>query len=488
MFSFTTANNGKTPVILPIFIKDITPTGRKPYQGLTAAQRRGVKNVLKGKLPKKGFLPVFSSDALVLLQLFKASKKTDLYDLREAALQVFGLAEQYQTTDLLILPSTLTEIEQRAYVEGISLGIYDLEKYKGKNKFAKKDDKKEEDDKKTKLKKVIFFGKTNKKTAEYLTNIQAAVALTKDLINFPPMDVTPNYLAKTAKQLAKDYKNVTTKILGEKELKKLACGGILGVGQGSDEESHLLVIEYKGNPKQKQPIVLVGKGVTYDTGGYSLKPSRYMRWMKQDMGGAGTVIGALKLIAAQGIKKNVTVVVPTVENKVSSKAYLPDDVLTMYNGLTVEVDNTDAEGRLILADALAYAADKLKPAIMLDLATLTGACEYAVGDDYTSILTNNQKLCDAVLASGKKTDELVWQLPLHKRYKKHFKSTIANMVNSTHMKPGTIEGGLFLEHFVAETPWCHLDIASVTFDEKAMLATGRNLRMLADFVENYKTA
>ncbi|MCK5016766.1 MAG: leucyl aminopeptidase family protein, partial [Candidatus Peribacteraceae bacterium] len=229
---------------------------------------------------------------------------------------------------------------------------------------------------------------------------------------------------------------------------------------------------------------LIGKGVTYDTGGYSIKPSQYMESMKQDLGGAATVLGAFLAIASLGVKKNVIAVLPSVENSINSYAYRPDDIIKMYNGVTVEVTNTDAEGRIILADALAYTAKKYSPSYMIDLATLTGSCIYAVGNDFAAVLGTDDKLIEKIIEAGKEAGEPMWQLPLHQRYKKDLESPVADIVNASKMRAGTIEGGLFLQHFVPEKmKWCHIDIAAVAFDEKKKMATGRDVRMLLELVK-----
>ncbi|MBI5755203.1 hypothetical protein HZA41_03230, partial [Candidatus Peregrinibacteria bacterium] len=276
------------------------------------------------------------------------------------------------------------------------------------------------------------------------------------------------------------------KVFGKKELLKMKCGGILAVSRASAEEPLMIVMEYHGDGKEA-PIALVGKGVTYDCGGLSLKIGQSLRFMKQDLGGAATLLGALLTASLLGFKKNVVAVLPIVENLINEKSYKVDDVISMHNGKTVEVTNTDAEGRLILADALSYADTTWKPRALIDIATLTGGAFMAVGDDLTAIMSNNPALCSFFKTTALSVDEPVWELPLHKPYLKHFESKVADIVNSSlKMKARTIEGGLFLQHFVHEkTPWCHLDIASVAFDEIQGLATGRNVRMLVKFLEKF---
>ncbi|QQS59034.1 leucyl aminopeptidase family protein [Candidatus Peregrinibacteria bacterium] len=480
-FSFSQTQNGETPVFVPLFLEDLDPKRRKVFRSLTRAQKRALRSVLlRGFFPKAGVHPIFSGDAPVYLFLLGNRKESERREIFEAGQTVFSSATGFELEKIIVVPGSLNEKEFSAFQEGVLLGSYEFLDFKGKKKGG--EEKKEE----KKLTKVVFSARENKKISQYVRVVAEGVRLTKNIINTPPSVANPDFMEEEVQKIAKGIQNVRVSVLSRKKLEELGCGGIVNVGRGSRFAPRLLVLEYSGGAKKEQPIALVGKGVTFDTGGNNIK-GRYMRWMKQDLGGAATVLGAFFAIASLELKKNVLAVLPVVENTVSRDAYLPDDVLHMYNGMTVEVDNTDAEGRLILADALAYAEEKYKPRAIVDLATLTGACVYAVGTDFTAALTNDKKLFDALKKSAENTDEPMWELPLHQRYKKALKSEIADIVNcSDGLKPGTIEGGLFLQHFVSEkTPWCHLDIASVAFDEKKGLATGRNVRLLVDFVKQF---
>lgn len=450
----------------------------KPAQtrGLSVAQESALKQAIKKGAPKEGVLPVYSGSSPVLVQILSESKEYATGDAREAGEEVSSIAKKYELGSITVLPGSLEKDARTAYREGATLGSYEYTEYKGAvHKKTIKDD--------TPFKKIVFAGPKETGELKRLKILQQSVGLTRDIIMKPPMEANPTYMERVARRIARNTPKVKVTVFKEADLKKMGCNGILGVGLGTHEQSRLIVLEYKGSTAKK-PVALVGKGVTYDTGGLSLKPSQYMAGMKQDLGGAATVLGAFQAIAASGVKKHVLCVVPTVENCVNSYAYKPDDVIKMYNGVTVEITNTDAEGRVILGDALAYTAKKYQPRAMVNLATLTGACAYAVGNDFTAALGTDEKLVNNVIESGKETDEGVWELPLHQKYKKLLKSPIADIVNSSKLKAGTIEGGLFLQHFVPEkTPWCHLDIASVTFDDDAGQATGRNVRMLLHLVE-----
>jgi leucyl aminopeptidase len=468
------------PVLVPVFSDDLDPKRRKIFRNLSRAQKRAVRQVLAQKtFPKSGCFPVYSGDAAVLVLVTGKKNEADLRSIREAGLGVYGVANSYEAKEVQIAAGSFTDDQVQTFIEGVIEGSYEFVTFKGK--------KNDDDEKpKQKLETVHIVGSSqSKKHDAVFSAVAEGMALTKDIINTPPSDATPDYVQAQAEQLAKKRKRVSVKVFKRKDLEKLGCGGIVGVGRGSKYEPRLVILEYKGGASKEKPVALVGKGVTYDTGGHSLKPGQYMRGMKQDLGGAATVLGAFAVLTALGVKRNIIAALPVVENILSRDAYFPDDVLKMYNGLTVEVDNTDAEGRLILADALAYVEKIYEPQSMVNLATLTGAVFVAIGDDMAALLSNNKQLTAKLQKAAEAVGEPVWELPLHQRYKKKLESKIGNIVNcSSGLRAGTIEGGLFLQHFVTEkTPWCHMDIASVAVD-KSDLATGRNVRLLVDYVTN----
>lgn len=463
--------------VLPFFAESKKIALRKAFRGLSPAQKRAVRNSFKyGCVPKEGFFPVYSVDAAVLVYFLGEKKSFSRRDARDSGEKVGDISKKYELDEVTILQGILDDEFHRAFCEGVALGTYEFLEYKGAE--AKKENN-------VRLKKIHFFGAPNPKELMRLISVTESVKLTKDMVNMPPMDGTTSYVERMARDIAKFSRKISLTVLGEKDLKKLGCGGILAVGQASLHESKLIILKYGGG-KKEAPLALVGKGVTFDTGGLNIKVSQ-MRSMKQDLAGAATILGAFSAAVKTGIAKNLIAVIPTVENAINEKAYKPDDVITMYNGKTVEVTNTDAEGRLILADALAYAEKILKPRAMVDAATLTGSCFYAVDDDITAALSNDPNLVLALKKASDMTDEPIWELPLHQQYKERLKSNVADIVNHTKkIKAGTIEGGLFLQHFVSdETPWCHLDIASVGFDENHHAGTGRDVRLLLSFIENY---
>jgi leucyl aminopeptidase len=285
----------------------------------------------------------------------------------------------------------------------------------------------------------------------------------RDLQSLPSNVATPSFLGRRARGIASHHEKVSTEVLGREEIAAKGMGGLVAVSKGTAEEPKLIVLRYEGGGSGPT-LGLVGKGVTFDTGGISLKPSASMHEMKMDMSGAAAVIEAVGAIAELGLPLNLVAVVPSTENMPSGTAIKPGDVITQYNGKTVEVNNTDAEGRLILADALAYAVE-LGAERIVDLATLTGAVLTALGSTYAAVISNDDELAAEVEQAGEATGELVWRLPLHPEYKQLTKGTVADLTNaSAKRKAGTIYAGSFLEEFVGETPWAHVDIAGTAWD------------------------
>jgi leucyl aminopeptidase len=290
---------------------------------------------------------------------------------------------------------------------------------------------------------------TDKKLEKKLIDTEIALAqstnFTRDLINTPPSLMNPEVLAQEAKKIAKISRKVKVKILGEKEMEKLKMGSLLAVGRGSDIESKLIVLEYKGGKKDEEVQALVGKGVCFDSGGYNIKPTGHIEDMKVDMSGAATVLGAFRFIAETLPEKNVVGVIGAVENMVSGNAYKPGDIVTAMNGKTIEVTNTDAEGRLVLADALYYTATKLKPDVILDFATLTGACMAALGMEISAIMGNDKKVINRIKKASELAGEEVWELPLTEHFREKVKGTISDLQNwTTGVHAGaSMGGGLF---------------------------------------------
>lgn len=312
-----------------------------------------------------------------------------------------------------------------------------------------------------------------------------SVKLARDLTNMPGNDLTPERLAYYAEEMARELE-LDIEVLDEWSLAEENMGGILGVGQGSINPPRMIVIHYDGDPSSKEKWGLIGKGITFDTGGISLKPAANMEDMISDMGGAAAVLGAIRAIASMKLAVNVVAVIPTAENMPSDRALKPGDVITTMSGYTVEVINTDAEGRLVLADGMTTAI-KRGATKLVDVATLTGAVLVALGTEATGAITNNAELMERVLAASAKSGERVWQLPAYAEYKKLIRSDVADLKNSGGRHGGTITAGLFIGHFAEDKPWVHLDVAGTAFLSSARKwepkgATGVMVRTLFQLI------
>lgn len=306
-------------------------------------------------------------------------------------------------------------------------------------------------------------------------------SLAKDLGNLPPNVCTPSYLARAAQKLAKNNTRLTTRIINETEMKRLGMGSLLSVTAGAAEPAKLIVMQYKGAGR-KAPVVLVGKGVTFDTGGISLKPGPAMDEMKYDMCGAAGVIGTMATVVALKLPVNVNVVVPAVVNMPGANATVPGDVVTSMSGQTIEVLNTDAEGRLILCDALTYSR-RFKPAAIIDVATLTGACVVALGKHHSGVMSHSDQLAADILSAGVAADDRGWRLPLGDDYAEQLKSNFADFANVGGRDGGAITAGCFLAKFTDGMNWAHIDIAGVAWRSGAKKgATGRPVPMLSELL------
>ena len=311
---------------------------------------------------------------------------------------------------------------------------------------------------------------------------------TKDLVNEPACNLSPTSLENEAKKLASS--KVTVKVLNKEDMKKLGMGALLGVAAGSDRPPKLIFLEYKGGSSEKYTAI-IGKGITFDSGGYNLKPTKYIEDMKCDMAGSAAVLSTIKVLSTLGIKKNVLGVMACTDNLISGSAQLPGDIVTAYNGKTIEIGNTDAEGRLVLADALSYTEDKYHPEVMIDLATLTGACVVALGYEAAGMIGKDAQLMGALTLAGEKSYDRVWQLPFFEEYQDKMDGTISDL-NNTSLKgkgyeAGSITAGVFLSKFVDKAKWAHLDIAGTAYiledtDYLQKYATGSGVRILSYYL------
>jgi leucyl aminopeptidase len=308
------------------------------------------------------------------------------------------------------------------------------------------------------------------------------MSLARDLGNLPANVCTPGHIAKTARQLASGEKRLRVNVLDEADMKKLKMGSLLSVSAGSRQPAKLIALEYRGAAAKEQPVALVGKGVTFDSGGISLKPGAAMDEMKFDMCGAASVLGTLKAVNQMQLPINVVGIVPATENMPDGLATKPGDIVTSMSGQTIEILNTDAEGRLILCDALTYAS-KFKPRCVIDIATLTGAAIIALGKVPSAVLGNDRSLIDALIKCGHQIEDKIWELPLWDEYQDQLKSNFADMANIGGRDAGTITAACFLSRFTKDYKWAHLDIAGTAWksgEDKG--ATGRPVPLLTQYI------
>jgi len=325
---------------------------------------------------------------------------------------------------------------------------------------------------------------------KYAKSIDAGVSQTRNLVTMPSNILNPQRFTSEIKKLSK-Y-GLKVEILDEKKLKKIGMNALLGVGQGSSNKSYVAIMKWNGGKKNSRPLSFVGKGVCFDTGGISLKPARFMEEMKYDMAGAGTVTGLMKTLAIRNAKVNAIGIVGLVENMPDGNAQRPGDVVKSYSGKTIEIFNTDAEGRLVLADLLSYTERRFKPKFMINLATLTGAIIISLGNEYAGLFSNNDQLADRINKVGYKDNEKAWRLPLNKNFDALIDSQIADVQNINYSGgAGSITAAQFLQRFVLnKTPWAHLDIAGMAWTKKTtktipMGATGYGVKLLNRLVEEY---
>ena len=369
------------------------------------------------------------------------------------------------------------------FIFGFNLKSYTFNKYKTLNKEKIKE--------KIDFKIITKNKEKIEKNYKYYEAIKEGVFLTRDLVSEPPNVLNPKSYVQEIQKLSK--LGLKIKSYNEKELKRLGLNALLGVGLGSANETYLVTIEWNGkNNSLKNPLTFVGKGVCFDTGGISLKPAKFMEEMKYDMAGSAVVVGLLKSLALRKAKVNAVGVVGLVENMPGSSAQRPGDIVKSYSGKTIEILNTDAEGRLVLADALSFAEKKYKPKFIIDLATLTGAIIISLGEEYAGLFSNNDELSKNIFKASENVNEKVWRLPLHKNYDKLMDSTIADVQNINYSGgAGSITAAQFLQRFILnKTPWAHLDIAGMAFSKKAANlnpsgATGFGVRLLNNLIKEH---
>ncbi|MEX0983578.1 MAG: leucyl aminopeptidase [Actinomycetota bacterium] len=467
----------------------IVPVFQGPEPGPGAKETRTFDAYVGAKLTgKKGenlLVPKrrgdrFAAEAVLLVGV-GAKEDFDLTSMRRSLGRVGASARRFgsaATTCALAFGAKQSAEAVQTAAEGLALGAYRFDRYRSKKDPAGP------------LKKVVVAGSSRwdaKAARAALTRadvIVDAVCWARDLVNTPAADMSPATIAREAQKMARQV-GLTAKVWTEAQLKQGGFGGIIGVGQGSANPPRMIELTYTGAGRAK-PIGLTGKGIAFDSGGLSIKSAEGMETMKCDMGGAASILATMKVLARLKPKINVIAVIPSSENMPSGSAQRPGDVITHRGGTTSEVMNTDAEGRLILADSLAYLAEK-GPSLMVDTATLTGACMVALGAEITGAMGNDDDLVQEIVAAGDAVGEPTWQLPLHHDYRQLIDSKVADVKNTGKRYGGAITAALFLAEFVGETPWCHLDIAGPAFtdaphDLGPPGGTGAPVRTLVRFV------
>lgn len=474
-------------ILVPIFSNHLKKLPNYPADIKAFIQQRLSKKEFTAKKGEELFSYISSKELpekLLLIGCGEAAK-FDSTKARELGGKIAKSIKKYRAEEIsFFMPDELAAFAEE-FLQGFLMMQYDIAKFKT---TKKKNDK-------GSINKMDLISEGNAKSLEQAVEkaqlVTHAVDYVKDLVNSPANIVDSEYLASEARRIAKENGYKIT-VMGNKELAKMKAGGILAVNNGSKNDAKLIVLEYAGGKPTEKPLVLVGKGVVFDTGGYNLKPNGSIETMQQDMAGGGAVLGVFEILKKLKIKKNVIGIIPAVSNMISELAYRPSDIITMLNGKTVEITNTDAEGRIILADALTYAV-KLKPQAIISIATLTGAVAVALGDRYCGVMSNNEDLAAKLKTAGDEVDELVWPLPIHDDYRKKMDSSIADYRNydlGTGRYGGTVKAAAFLEKFVEKTTWGHLDIGGTAFttdpsEYQTKGATAHGLRIFLRFLEKF---
>ena len=442
-----------------------------------------INDLLKTSDLKKNLF-IFELNSKKKIALISIKKNLKSSDIENLGAEFYGRINHGKNSEHYIISDSIDTKYNNFlghFLHGLKLKSYEFNKYKSK--------------KETRLILVNIIGKKNKPSEKNQLKFKALEAGTfyaRDLVSEPGNVLHPDEYANRLNSLRKDGLKIN--IYDDKKLKKIGMHALLGVGQGSVRGSYLVTMEWNGAKNNSQPLAFVGKGVCFDTGGYSLKPARFMEDMTYDMAGSATVVGLMKSLALRKAKVNAVGVVGLVENMVSGNAQRPGDIVKSYSGKTIEILNTDAEGRLVLADALTFTEKKFKPKFIIDLATLTGAIIVCLGSEYAGLFSNDDKLSKQIFEAGEKVEEKVWRMPLHKNYDKLMNSKNADVQNINYIGgAGSTTAAQFLQRFILnKTPWAHLDIAGMAFSKyggalNSSGATGFGVRLLNQLVEeNYE--
>ncbi len=458
-------------------ILPVTEGGAGLYDGLGTSASRLIEKVLSkefsGKKNEVFLIPSPESikPERILLTGLGKSGEVSAETLRQAGGKSTSYLRDMGMKRVALSTSVIASLKLSPlyFIEGALLGLYAYNRYK-----EEKNDKV--------ISSMRILSKPSKELSgelDWIKTVTAAVCFVRDLVNTPANDMTPTHLAKTA--LSLKQRHLSIKVLEKKDAQRLGMGSYLSVAKGSDEPPKFIVLEYRG--AKGTPLVLVGKSITFDSGGLSLKPAEGMEKMKYDMAGGAAVLGVLKAVSESGLPLNLVGILPATENLPGGSATKPGDVVRALNGMTVEVVNTDAEGRMVLADAIGY-AKRYKPRAIIDIATLTGACSIALGNEAIAVMGNDRALIDTVRKSADNTYERVWEMPLFEEYKEYVKSDIADIKNTGGKTGSLVASGYFLKEFAGEVPWVHLDIAGTAWAEKEKPyipkgATGVGVRLLS---------
>ena len=486
-----TENSAKKTQLLSVFVLENSAKiiGLQKFDSKTLATINQSLRDMNGKLGKLSIIPIPEKNPIQRILLAGLGKKENITNdtIRFVSGKIAQKARELKLKEFSVIvpPSFISEqiSSVSQIVEGTMMALYKFDKFKTEKEENSPD--------------LTIIGAKSTKMSNAIKIAQTVAEgaiFTKSIANLPPNQCAPVTLANFAKTISKKNKMKCT-VISKSELKKKGFGGITAVGQGSKNEPKLIILEHNKGPRNEKPIVLVGKAVTFDTGGISLKPGEKMDEMKFDKCGGCTVLGIMKTVSELKLPINVIGIVPSVENMPGGESYRPGDIIKLYNGKTAEILNTDAEGRLILADALAYGEKHYTPKAIIDFATLTGACIIALGTNVAGMVSNNEKLTKMIYESSERTTEEVWELPLNQDYMDMIKSDVADMKNiGIGRAAGTITAAAFLRNAIKETPWVHIDIAGVAWTQIATKeksynpkgATGFGVRLILDYLQNLK--
>ena len=439
-----------------------------------------ISDLLKTSDLKKKLL-IFELSSKKKVVLISIKKNINNYDIENLGAEFYGLISNPKSAEYFINSDSIVSINKNFighFLHGLKLKSYNFRKYKTRNE--------------KRLININVCGKKNNTPSNDQLKFRALEEGTfyaRDLVSEPGNVLHPDEYAKRIKSLKKYGLKIN--IYDQNKLKKLGMNALLGVGQGSIRGSYLVTMEWKGLKNNSKPLAFIGKGVCFDTGGYSLKPAKFMEDMTYDMAGSAAVVGLMKNLALRKAKINAVGVVGLVENMVSGNAQRPGDIVKSYSGKTIEILNTDAEGRLVLADAITFTEKKFKPKFMIDLATLTGAIIVSLGSEYAGLFSNNDRLSNELIKAGEKVEEKLWRMPLHKNFDKLINSKNADMQNINYVGgAGSTTAAQFLQRFILnKTPWAHLDIAGMAFSKYGGAlnsggATGYGVRLLNQLIED----